>query len=97
MKIINVDSSILNNIQNCARKAQYANIYNLQPFERDPALEKGDLMHKMLEPYYSMKLDSGPNLASPTWMELVNEAGIYPSSDPVRTAVEAGLYFASKM
>lgn len=97
MKILNVDSSILNVIQNCARKAQYSFIYNLQPHEKDEALEKGDLMHKMLEAYYSMKLDNGPNIKSGLWQELINEAEIHPSEDIVETSIQAGIYFASKM
>lgn len=95
-KILNVDSSILNTIQNCARKTQYSFIYNLQPYEKDEALEKGDLMHKMLEPYYSMQLDDGPNLESPFWQELLSEA-IQPVGDPVKVGIAAGQYFASKM
>ena len=97
MKILNVDSQIINNIQSCARKAQLANVYNLQPFEREEALEKGDLMHKMLEVYYSLKLDYEPNRTKGTWKELVEEAKIYPLGDPVQRAIEAGTYFASKM
>lgn len=98
MKILNVDSSILNTIQNCARKAQYSHIYNLQPHEKDEALEKGDLMHKMLETYYSLHLDNGPDMESGLWQELVQLAGITPSmSDPVQVGIQAGIYFASMM
>lgn len=96
MRILNVDSSILNTIQNCARKTQYSHIYNLQPFEKDESLEKGDLMHKMLEPYYGMKLDGGPNLESPLWQELMSE-GVQPQGDPVLVGIQAGIYFASQM
>lgn len=96
-KVIHIDSSVLNTIQNCARKTEYSFIYNLQPHERDESLEKGDLMHKMLEPYYSMKLDNGPNPNSDTWQELVLLAGIKPDGDPVQIGISAGLYFASKM
>lgn len=96
-EVIHFDSSILNVIQQCARKTEYSFIYNLQPHERDEALEKGDLMHKMLEPYYSMQLDEGPNERSGTWEELINEAGIFPQGDPVKVGIDSGLYFASKM
>lgn len=97
MRILNVDSSILNSIQQCAKKTQYNFIYNLQPHERDEALEKGDLMHKMLEVYYSMLLDAGADRNSPLWMELINEAGLHPEGFPITKGIEAGLYFASKM
>lgn len=97
MRILNVDSSILNTIQNCARKTQYSFIYNLQPHEKDEALEKGDLMHKMLEVYYSMKLDAGPNKDSEVWKELEHEANIFPVGAPETVAIQAGLHFASKM
>lgn len=96
MKILNVDSSILNTIQSCARKTQYSFIENLQPHEKDEALEKGDLMHKMLEVYYSMRLDSGPAVNSGIWEELKLE-GIDPAGDPVQQAVQAGIYFSSQM
>lgn len=96
-KVVHCDSSVLNVIQQCARKTQYSFIYNLQPHERDEALEKGDLMHKMLEPYYSMLLDQGPNPNSDTWQELQLLAGVKPEGDPVKIGVDAGLYFASKM
>lgn len=97
MKTLNVDSSILNTIQNCARKTQYSFIYNLQPYEKDEALEKGDLMHKMLEVYYSLRLDNGADRESGLWKELISEANIYPGDDPMVTGIEAGIYFASKM
>ena len=96
-KVLVVDSSILNTIQQCARKTQYSFIYNLQPFEKDEALEKGDLMHKMLEVYYSMRLDNGADLNSSLWQELVNEANIHPEGDTIQQGIQAGLYFASKM
>lgn len=97
MRVLNVDSQILNAIQQCARKAQYSFVYNLAPHEKDEALEKGDLMHKMLEVYYSMLLDRGANLSSDIWQELIQEAGIQAIGNPVLQAIQSGLYFASKM
>ena len=97
MRILNIDSQMLNMIQMCARKMQYSFIYNLQPHEKEEALEKGDLMHKMLEVYYSMKLDGGPDRQSPIWQELIVGAGISPDGDMVDVGVDAGLYFASTM
>jgi hypothetical protein len=43
-----------------------------------------------------MKLDEGPDLTSPTWVELI-ENGVHPTNDPVQTSIDAGLYFASRM
>jgi hypothetical protein len=62
--------------------------------EKAEALERGDLMHKMLEPYYTLKLEVA-NFDSDTWKELIS-VGIQPSN-PLKTAVEAGYYFATKM
>ena len=97
MKILNIDSQMLNMIQMCARKTQYSFIYNLQPHEKEESLEKGDLMHKMLEVYYSMKLDGGADRQSPIWNELIVGASIFPTGDPVSVGIDAGLYFASMM
>lgn len=98
MKTLNIDSQMLNSIQNCARKTQYSFVYNLQPLEKEEALEKGDLMHKMLEVYYSLKLDEGANMDSPLWLELMNNADIRPAkTNAVEIGVDAGIYFASQM
>lgn len=96
MKTFSIDSQTLNMVQMCPRKTQYSFVYNLQPQEREESLEKGDLMHKMLEVYYSMRLDSGPNLESPLWKELI-VSGIPPGSNNVAVAIDAGMYFASMM
>jgi hypothetical protein len=89
MKIINFDATMLNTIQNCFRKAQYSLIYNLTPHEREESLEKGDLIHKMLEVYYSML---GPQDYDTTvWKEL-KQAGIDPEGNPGERAIEAGIY-----
>jgi len=94
MRVITFDASILNVIQNCFRKAQYSFIYNLQPHEKEESLEKGELMHKMLEPYYGML---GPQkYDGPVWQELIS-AGIEPRGNPVERAIEAGMYFSTKL
>lgn len=97
MKILNVDSQILNMMQMCARKAQYSFLYNLSPHEKAEPLEKGDLMHKMLEIYYSLRKRDGPDLNSPIWQELQVGAAISPCEDAIEVGVNAGLYFASMM
>jgi hypothetical protein len=97
MRIERFDASMLNIIQNCARKTELTFINNLQPHEREESLEKGDLMHKMLEVYYSMKCDAPPKRDVGTWKELIEEAQIYPLGEPASRGVDAGLFYASKM
>jgi hypothetical protein len=53
-KILSIDATILNSIQSCARKTDYSFIQNIRLPNKSEALERGDLMHKMLEPYYSL-------------------------------------------
>ena len=91
-KILSVDSQILNSIQSCARKTQYSFIQNLRPVEKPAAMEKGALMHSMLEVFYSLKLGT---IRGKTWDELLS-AGVKPGK-PIDTAIEAGFYFATKM
>jgi hypothetical protein len=67
---------------------------NLQPIEKGEALEKGDLMHKMLEVYYSLNMDVA-NLGTEVWTKL-EQAGIKPGK-PLETAVEAAYFFSMLM
>lgn len=46
------DSQILNTVQACGRKTNLEFRLNLRPQKKAEALEKGDLMHRMLHPYY---------------------------------------------
>lgn len=57
-RVLSIDSQILNSIQACARKTQYQFIELVHPAEKAEALEKGDLLHKMLDLYYSARLDN---------------------------------------
>lgn len=52
MKYIALDATVLNLIQSCARKYNLSMQQDLEPLKKAAALEKGDLMHKMLAPYY---------------------------------------------
>lgn len=52
MKIISLDMTAMNHLQSCARKMNLSQEQHLQPLKKGEALEKGDLMHKMLAPYY---------------------------------------------
>ena len=51
-KVIVADSQILNTVMLCGRKANLEFKLNLRPHKKAEALEKGDLMHWMLHPYY---------------------------------------------
>ena len=55
MKTLNVDSQVINTIQLCARRTQYAFLESLTLPEKAEPLERGDLMHKMMECYYGLK------------------------------------------
>ena len=55
MKTLNVDSQVINTIQLCARRTQYAFLESLTLPEKAEPLERGDLMHKMMEFYYGCK------------------------------------------
>lgn len=96
MKIITLDSQILNTISLCERRAKYTFIDSIAPAEKAEALERGDLIHKMLEVYESLRC----NIASydqPTWKALY-ESGLHPESEPPEEyALKAGRFFATKM
>lgn len=47
-----VSASSINTIQSCMRKFYYDKVLRLSPFTKSVALEKGDLMHVLLENYY---------------------------------------------
>jgi len=53
-KTISLDSQVLNSIQSCAQKTDYNFVQHIQPLKKADALEKGSLMHTMLEVYYSL-------------------------------------------
>jgi hypothetical protein len=55
MRTLNVDSQVINTIQLCARRCQYAFLESLTLPEKAEPLERGDLMHKMMECYYGLK------------------------------------------
>lgn len=96
-KIITLDSQILNTTQLCERRTKLTFIDGLQPSQKAEPLERGDLMHKMLEIYESLRCDMIEN--SKTWTQ-VREAEIRPFSsedNPKDYAILAGRIFATKM
>lgn len=102
--IISFDSQNLNAIQTCARKAELQFIRNLQPTTKAPALEKGDLLHKMMEIYDGLK-GNCVNLESDTWLKIqeaqlisgVDDLLESPTEKKILFSIEAGRMFASKM
>ena len=104
MKIIEIDSQILNSIQNCAQKHEYQFIENLSPEAKAAPLEKGDLLHKVLELYDGL-LGNCFNIASDTWMaiegqdfyeDFTNKLS-HEKQDIIDFCLSAGQFFASKM
>jgi len=51
-KVIVADSQILNTVMACGRKTKLEFKLNLRPNKKAEEIEKGDLMHRMLHPYY---------------------------------------------
>lgn len=104
MKIIEIDSQILNSIQNCALKHHYQFEENLSPNQKAAPLEKGDLLHKVLELYDGI-LGKCANMDSDTWQAIINEEFVSKFSskleptkqDIIDFCVLAGQFFASKM
>jgi len=99
-KILSIDGTILNTYQACAQKAKYSFIDNLRPPDKEESLERGDLMHKMLEIYYSLQLDNF-SFNTEVW-RAISESGIKAPKDKSlqetrEFAIRAGQYFAIRM
>lgn len=113
MKIIEIDSQILNSIQNCAQKHDYQFLDNLSPEAKAAPLEKGSLLHSVLELYDGL-MGNCFNLESETWRAL-DDVNFGKFSEPIEKFVQspeenkptkrdiidfclkAGQFFASKM
>ena len=107
-QIVTLDSQILNLTSLCKRKTKYTIIDSIAPAEKAEALERGDLMHKMLEVYEGLRCNIA-RLRSDTWRDLA-EAGLVvfdeetgalvrneDNKDPFNFAIRAGRFFATKM
>lgn len=68
-KIISFDSQILNSIQACPQKTFYNFVRGLQPMHKAAPLERGSLIHDMLEVYYSL-IGQCINQKNPIWAEM---------------------------
>lgn len=99
-KILSIDATILNTFQSCARKAKYSFIDNLRLPEKEEALERGDLIHKMLEVYYSLQLKNF-DFNTEVWKEILQsgiKAPINRAHETIKEfAVSVGRYFSTKM
>ena len=99
-KILSIDATILNTFQNCARKMKYNFIDNLRPPEKEEALERGDLVHKMMEVYYSLQLKNF-DFNTEVWREIISSGIKAPSVRAFEQnrdfAIATGHYFATKM
>jgi hypothetical protein len=102
-KIVSLDSTILNTLQSCAKKVDFAFVQNLKPVFKAGALEAGDLMHKMLECYYSLKGHCA-SFDSEVWKTL-SEADLIPTfygenqelEQIVEFCVNVGRFYGAKM
>lgn len=56
MRTIALDSQILNTVGLCGRKVNLEFLQNWRPTQKAEALEKGDLMHRMLAHYYRARM-----------------------------------------
>ncbi len=109
-KIIEIDSQILNSIQNCQLKHELQFNENLAPELKAAPLEKGGLLHKMMELYDGLMSNSALNLDADTWQLLSTANGFTGTDDFIESyrleknkrniinfCLRAGQFFASKM
>lgn len=76
-RIIAVDSQILNSIQSCAKRTEYKFVHHIDPLEKSEALEKGSLMHHMMEMYYGVRFGR-VNPKSDTWLAVAKDTNVDP-------------------
>jgi hypothetical protein len=50
--IVKLDSQIANSIELCGARYEMEHVLNMRPIDKAPALEHGDVMHRMLAHYY---------------------------------------------
>jgi len=100
-RILNIDSQILTGFQSCNQQMKLGFIEHLRQNDKPQALEKGSLMHGIMEAYYSV-IGGLINSRSELFNEL-NVAGVEfvgQSTDCAKVAqfaLEAGRYLAVKM
>lgn len=103
-RIVSFDATILSTYQACERKFQLQFVENLFPSSKPPALEKGDLVHKMLEIYYALQLPDKRDLLQKEVFKALYDAQLLfdnllenPELERIAEfAVNAGRFFAAK-
>jgi hypothetical protein len=65
-RIMLVSSNTLDKADKCYRLLQYSTLEGNSPLEKPDYLEKGDMLHKVLENHYRMKKDGKP------YLEIIN-------------------------
>ena len=91
--IIVVDSQKLSMIQNCACKYDYVFNKNLVPIEQAFAIERGSLIHHMLETYHILlKYKSRWSLSTPE-----NPKAAWTLRDVIKCCIRVGEYAALRM
>jgi hypothetical protein len=85
-EIMVVDSQRLNMIQNCAYKYNLTFNHNYVPLEKAEPLERGSLIHHMLEPYYKLRMWRG------RW-----SGNKHSLQDIVKICIRIGEWHADKM
>jgi hypothetical protein len=68
MRTIALDSQILNTTSACFRKVNLEFLQNWRPTEKAEALEKGDLMHRMMAHYYRARMANRSD-----WAKVIDE------------------------
>lgn len=104
MKTIEIDSQHLNGIQACFTKHHYQFSENLSPMKKAAPLEKGSLLHKVLELYDGL-MAKCHDLESDTWQELAETDlveklanKLEPTKrDIIDFCLAAGQFFAIKL
>lgn len=71
MRYLVLSPSGLNTIQLCGRRYFYEKVMRLVPMHKAEALEKGDLMHKVLETHYTMLKDVVAGEAKTPYAEII--------------------------
>lgn len=96
VKVITLDSQVLNTVSLCERRCHYTFVDSIVPEQKAEALERGDLMHKMLEIYETIRC--GLDGTGEVWKQLIEFRLFKSPEEPlVDFVVRAGRLLATKM
>jgi hypothetical protein len=91
-KIIAADSQVLNSVQFCMRAMKYSHEMSLRSIQPKDYLERGDLLHRMLQTYYTLKKYQA------RWSLNHSRSGsVITHADVVDICVRVGRHHASKL